>query len=907
MGFMALFLLGSEAFAQTTGALRGTVNDGDGLPIPSVTVTLSSDQLIGGKQERVTDPEGRFLFVELPPGVYEVISQKAGFQTISLTGIQINVNRTSNQTIVMNAGEEAEVFDVVAKRSAVDVENTTTGQILTKEFLERIPAGRSYQSAVQMASGVQTGSGGNPNMAGGATNENTYMLDGATITDPVTGTFSVNFNYDAIQQIEVLLGGYEPEYGISLGGVVNLVTESGTNNFEFDTLVYYENGDWRPRMDGRFTADGLDLMPTGFDSTSSLLTVSAKISGPLVRDRAWFIISYQLARSLIANTGIPQRRDYEGHYILTKLTVQPNAEHRLTAFIQMDPTTIDNTDQGDPFQKAEAQGRQVQGGFVAQGRWQWFLSPDANLDTMLVVQKTFIEVNAVPCTHNRDKDLHPCRPGEEEGHVDWETPGRLGLYGAYNSVNYGYFYFDDRIRYSATSKLQLLSVEDPLGGTHDFKIGVGVDQTVWDQIQGYSGNSAYYDLNVAGYDPQTFENYYWLEITGPIKFRTTGSVWNFFVQDAWKPVKNLTIKYGVRYDNSTMRNDLGEVVIEGNLWGPRLYGAWDPFGKGKSKIAGGYGRFNDTGRLGVASFTSAANYGSKLFLGELFDDFNGVGFLNNQEFMYDYGPSVNLNQAHETIRMPRSDEFVLLLQQQLIEDVALGANITAKYTRYLFEYDELNVIYDEDGSQIIGSRYADPFTNRYRMRTPELAKRDYYQADVYIDKVPSRRWSGRVTYSYIMNIGSSSQSTSGSFRNDPQTQYNYGPLFTNLTHSIKAYGYWDLPTDPWRQTIGFFMQYNSGEPLDRYYYSDAEGGYSLRIRDRGYYYHFNPWWEFNVMFQQAIDVRKGNLSLRVELHNAFNNRSPWSLSSSFLATDNRLITFSRQDPMRVILGIGYEF
>jgi hypothetical protein len=56
----------------------------------------------------------------------------------------------------------------------------------------------------------------------------------------------------------------------------------------------------------------------------------------------------------------------------------------------------------------------------------------------------------------------------------------LGLYGAYNSVNYGYFYFDDRIRYSATSKLQLLSVEDPLGGTHDFKIGVGVDQTVWD-------------------------------------------------------------------------------------------------------------------------------------------------------------------------------------------------------------------------------------------------------------------------------------------------------------------------------------------------------------------------------------------------------------------------------------------
>ena len=77
--------------------------------------------------------------------------------------------------------------------------------------------------------------------------------------------------------------------------------------------------------------------PTGFDSTFQTLQIGAKVSGPVVRDKAWFIISYQHDRSLIALTGVPQARDYDGHYMLAKLTVQPTTEHRLSAFFQTDP------------------------------------------------------------------------------------------------------------------------------------------------------------------------------------------------------------------------------------------------------------------------------------------------------------------------------------------------------------------------------------------------------------------------------------------------------------------------------------------------------------------------------------------------------------------------------------------
>ncbi len=91
--------------------------------------------------------------------------------------------------------------------------------------------------------------------------------------------------------------------------------------------------------------------------------------------------------------------------------------------------------------------------------------------------------------------------------------------------------------------------------------------------------------------------------------------------------------------------------------------------------------------------------------------------------MYDYVPRESNFLANDELKMPRVDEFILLLEQELIEDVAVGAHLTAKYSRSLFEYDQLNLIYDEDGSQVIGSREGDPLSGRFRIRTPEGARR----------------------------------------------------------------------------------------------------------------------------------------------------------------------------------------
>jgi hypothetical protein len=895
--------LGQAAYAQTTGTIRGVVYDEDGLEVPSVTVRIASPQLIGGQQETNSNEAGEFRFVELLPGVYSITAIKGGFKGVTIEGVQVNINRTTVQNVVMQLGE-GEVVDVTTTQS-IDTESTSVGQVLTRDFLSRIPTGRSYQQAVQVAQGVSGGS--NPNMAGGGSNENTYMLDGATVTDPVTGTFGNNFNYDAIQQIEVILGGYEPEYGNSLGGIINLVTLSGTNNLEFNTSVYYQNGDWRPRKDERLTSDGFRLGPTGFDSTFQILQVAARVSGPLVRDKAWFVFSYQHDRSLIANSGIQQVQDYDGHYILAKLTVQPNSSHRLSLLFQSDPATIDNWSQSNQFQKAESQPRQAQSGFLAQARWQWFLNEKMNLDTRFNVQKISIEVNATPCTHNRDINWHPCHPDEEEGEVDYFTPGRSGILGAYDSVNWTYFNFSDRWRFTGSTKFAILAVEDPMGGTHDVKVGIEGNQFINNNLIGYSGNTIYVDRNLANFDPETFTNFYFIEASQPLVQRNTGSTWNFFLQDAYKPISNLTIKYGLRFDRSVLRNDIGDPVIRGALWGPRFFAAWDPFGDQKTKIAGGWGRFNDAGRQELASYTSVGAFGFKLYYGEVLGQ---EGVIAHQSQMGDIAPRNNVNISWDKLRMPSVDEFILIFQRQLVPDVTIGANLSARFTRHIYEADEVNVIYDEDGSAVIGSRRSNPLVNYERLRTPREARRNYYRVDLTLAKNRSRRWAGQLNYSYTFMNSTSPEALWGSFLNDPQTRYNYGQPTTYIPHTLTGWVYWILPTDPWAISLSAVVRYESGEALERRYWTDPDvtnGYYDLRVRPRGIYTRFNDVWYASFGYRQEFDVRKGKIVLSADLMNAFNNQAPFGVQTASLYQENRLMASSRQTPLRLQIGLVYEF
>lgn len=892
-----LAALTNVAYASVTkGELKGTVSDEGGLPIPDVVVTITSDNLMGDRSV-TTGPEGRYRFIELPPGTYELTAASPGFATQKRTAIPINIGRTSTVNVVMTLDSGGAEIVVEESRPVIDTESGNRGSVLTKEFLERIPAGRSYQSAVQLAAGV-TG-GANPNVGGSSSNENQYLLDGVNITDPVTGTFSLNFNFDAIEQIEVLTSAFDPEYG-ALGAAINVVTETGTNVFEVLAGVYVTNGTWSPKLDERFAADGLQLAPTDFDNTYESYEVSLKVSGPIIRDKAWFIASYSMRRTLIAFAGVKTPRDFDGHYVLNKITVSPNSSHRFTVLVQTNPTTIDNTSFSDRFVTPEAQGRQAQGGFVTSLQWDWYASPESFLETKATVQKTYLERYQVPCTHNKDLLYNPCNEDEFENSIDFETPARLGQNFARDQANFPIFDFDDRWRLNLQSKYSLLQVE--AAGSHDFKAGVDTSLLIWDKTFGYNGNLYFVDLNQLAYNPDTYSNYYWIEISSPINYVTSAETIGVFLQDVYKPVDNLTIRYGARYDRQVTRNDVGEPILNTHLLGPRISVIWDPWGDAKTKVTASFGRFFDGGRLAVADYISQSGFGSKLYLGEFFSE-----YTSDRSNNYDFAPIENLNTVGENLTMPHADAFTVGGQREIIPDLAIGAYFNGKYTRNLYAFDELNRIWDEDGYNVLG--YSDGTTiPLYRLRTPSIARRDYYRADLEVTKVFSDRWEAQGSYSYTVSRGSAQGTPAGFMIVPTQVQYYINALLpaTDIRHSVKLGAFWEIPDDPWTTALGTTVIYESGYPLSRGYESLAAGGgnSSYLLETAGTYIRTEGYVDWSILVRQDIPVRKGALQADLQLFNVINSRQGINAGLSF---DNRWIIGSRLDPMRVQVGARYEF
>jgi Ca-activated chloride channel family protein len=165
------FTLALPAWAATTGQVRvSVVDEATALPIPGVELHLKCLT----EQAATTDANGEALFTEVEPSTCTLQVQKAGWHSVLVENLRVDVGRTRVQRIELGTGMAEQVV-TSSKRSAVDVESTGRSQALTREFLKKIPAGRSYQTAVTFAAGVQEGSGGNPNLAGAAYNENVYI------------------------------------------------------------------------------------------------------------------------------------------------------------------------------------------------------------------------------------------------------------------------------------------------------------------------------------------------------------------------------------------------------------------------------------------------------------------------------------------------------------------------------------------------------------------------------------------------------------------------------------------------------------------------------------------------------------------------------------------------------------
>ncbi|WP_263366755.1 TonB-dependent receptor [Edaphobacter bradus] len=238
---LVVFALLPAAYAQeTTASIEGTVRDKTGAAIASATVTVSGDKLIGIKTIS-TDKSGYYRFDNLPPGTYNVLATAAGFAELKREGLVLQTGRIPTVDLNLSVGSEQTVVEVSAETPVIDVTSSRQQTTVSKDEIDYAPRGRSYQSVIAFAPGARNEPlQGGFQIDGGATAENSYLVNGMETGSMVTGKSAANVPFEFVQEVQVKTGGIEAENGGALGGVVNVIGKRGGNTWHGNVWMYYE-------------------------------------------------------------------------------------------------------------------------------------------------------------------------------------------------------------------------------------------------------------------------------------------------------------------------------------------------------------------------------------------------------------------------------------------------------------------------------------------------------------------------------------------------------------------------------------------------------------------------------------------------------------------------------------------
>lgn len=298
--FIFVFFISAVSFAQTTnqGAIVGTVKDPNGQAVPAVTITVTNIAT-GVSRTVISDSSGNYRLDFLQPGEYRINSEVAGFKRGEISAVTVHVSEIQRADIQLELGEVTEEVVVANEGSLVNTENATLGQVINESLIDNMPLnGREFVELSGLVPGVGTDSGKTGSVAskgtaaafGGARSSyNSYYVDGADSTDSYFGQLVSSPALDAIKEFRVETSLYSARYGRAGGGVISVVTKSGTNKFSgslyefhrsqvFDAMPFFYNG---PKED----------RPTYLQNQ-----FGGTFGGPIFKNKTFFFFSAEFYR-----------------------------------------------------------------------------------------------------------------------------------------------------------------------------------------------------------------------------------------------------------------------------------------------------------------------------------------------------------------------------------------------------------------------------------------------------------------------------------------------------------------------------------------------------------------------------------------------------------------------------------
>jgi hypothetical protein len=604
------------AAQEQSGAIEGSIRDSAGAAVPGAAVKATNSA--GVTVSTVTNAQGDYRFPALPPGKYEVSAVLTGFAPAKVSEVNLALGRVLKVDLTLSVGQVAETIQVTAEAPLIDVKASARTASIRDELIDKMPKGRNFTSLVSQAAGANDeGKLGGISIDGASAGENRFIIDGAETTNLRNGTSGQNLITDFVEEVQVKSSGYTAEYGGSTGGVINVLTKSGTNAWHGEVLGYVSGdsleSDRRPSLRLKPTNSRESEYITYPEDSFTRFEPGFNLSGPLVKDKVWLFAGYQPAlvstdRTVVFRSDSVERtktEDFKIHYFTSNLTAQFGPDTRGRLAVNMSPS-------------------KTQGVLPA---LDGSSSPTANFDIItnrsnstvsgsidhVVSSNFFMSVRGGMFRSNVTTE------GIHDGPRFTFDRTNLGMAGVPADLQRatGFANVPTNSRSDKDIQRRLNAQLDASyfvswGGQHAFKGGVQFDQIANDVESGETGNLVrlFWGESFSGQRGQF--GYYRVRSNGVLPkrgFITQGDVKNnnigLFIQDAWTINNKLTINLGLRSENEripSMSSDpnIPDTAIKfsfGDKIAPRLGFAWDVKGDARWKVYGSWGIFYDITKL----------------------------------------------------------------------------------------------------------------------------------------------------------------------------------------------------------------------------------------------------------------------------------------------------------------------
>ena len=937
---LVALLLAVPAIAQEQrGSIEGTVKDASGGVLPGTTVEARSAG--GSVVTSVSDSSGVFRFPSLAPGYYTVTATLSGFETRKFENVEVLLGQIKRLEFSMPVAGVAETITVTGESPLVDVRQSARATSLRAEQLDLLPKGRDFMTLVTQAPGANYEAKSAGVMIDGATTgENRYIVDGAETSNIVFGGTGKAVIADFVEEVQVKSSGYTAEYGGATGGVINVLTRSGTNSWRGNVLYNFESsglqGSSRPTLRLSLT-----------DSTKSEYITYPKdgylrqepgfsIGGPIARDKTWFFVAYQ--PSLIKYERTTAQRDTKSDLTTTRkdqvqyLTANNTAQ--IGSKLRTRLAYNQSWSKQDGLQQALDGSTSSTTNFDVTRKYpNWSISGQADY---VVSSSLFFGARVGYYT----ADQHDFGISTDPRYLF--IYGNIGMAGVpdqfQRTTNFTSVPTNTSTAFDKQGRLAFQVDGTWYGhfaGQHTIKGGFQIDRLSNSVNSGEQGNL------VRLYWAQSFcsggncftgpYGYYRVRTNGAPGlqkqgFITQGDVgvtnYGLFIQDAWTINNRLTLNLGLRTENEKVPAyaagpgipTIGITFPFRDKLAPRLGFAWDLKGDGLWKAYGSWGIFYDIFKMNLPrgsfggekwqeywytldtyDWTTLVNAAScpAAEAGPGAGACPGTNFWGPVDYRH---PSFGADAIDPDLKPMESRELSLGLEHQLSANMGVSARYVRKWLiRAIDDTGSLDANFNEiyvtanPGFGLTQTAWSDPLTPLPK------ARRDYDSVEFAFTKNMSKNWYLRMSYMWSRLFGNYSglDQTDENGRQSPNTGrlYDYplmsfdqhandveGPLATDRPHQFKVQFIYSFPMG---LSLGANQFVASGIPRTSEMPVISSSGYPLFYKGRGDQGRMPTYYQTDIFVQQQFNIG-GNRKLQAYFNvlNLFDQQ----IGTNFFAT-----------------------